>query len=166
MIGHASKIKMMKEHGRHLRLDDEAASAPHFAFNTIHAIKRKMKLCERELVRTWIPELVDLPQINVGRVFEDETLDVFLVDEIDIAVLLLSSHRFSADKRPFKTHVGIHLPVLNMPECQVNPRLGDIRFFGNLMFEVALGVTCHDQQASVRQSFLKNDHAAFSLETK
>ena len=24
MIGHAPKIKMMKEHGRHLRLDDEA----------------------------------------------------------------------------------------------------------------------------------------------
>jgi len=23
MIGHAPKIKMMKEHGRHLRLDDE-----------------------------------------------------------------------------------------------------------------------------------------------
>ncbi len=26
MIGHAPKIKMMKEHGRHLRLDDEAES--------------------------------------------------------------------------------------------------------------------------------------------
>jgi len=24
VIGHAPKIKMMKEHGRHLRLDDEA----------------------------------------------------------------------------------------------------------------------------------------------
>src|SRR5664279_1427362 len=37
------------------------------------------------------PDLVYSPQINVGGVFEDETPHVFLVDEIDIAVLLFSS---------------------------------------------------------------------------
>src|SRR5664280_3492993 len=38
-----------------------------------------------------IRDLVNSPQINVGGVFEDETPHVFLVDEIDIAVLLFSS---------------------------------------------------------------------------
>src|ERR1035438_5251616 len=37
------------------------------------------------------PDLVYSPQINVGGVFDDETPHVFLVDEIDIAVLLWAS---------------------------------------------------------------------------
>jgi len=55
--------------------------------------------------------------------------------------------------------------VLNMPECQVNPRLGDIRFFGNLMLEVLLGVPRHDQQASVRQPLCKMIAPFFPLST-
>jgi len=37
--------------------------------------------------------LVHFAQVNIGGVFEDEPPHVLLVDEIDIAVLLLSSRR-------------------------------------------------------------------------
>src|ERR1022692_4557457 len=37
------------------------------------------------------PDLIHFSQVNVGGVFEDETPHAFLMDEIDIALLLFSS---------------------------------------------------------------------------
>ncbi len=41
------------------------------------------------------------------------------------------------------------LPVLDSPECQVDPRLVDIRFFWHFMPEVFLGLSRHNKQAAV-----------------
>ena len=52
-----------------------------------------------------------------------------------------------------------HPLVFDVAKCQVNPRLGDIRFLWHLMLEVFLGLSRHDEQASVWQPFRKGDRA-------
>src|ERR1035438_6532657 len=68
-------------------------------------IIRRLRLCNWAVTWLWCsscahealgdqiekPDLVYSPQINVGGVFDDETPQVFLVDEISIPVLLFSS---------------------------------------------------------------------------
>ena len=51
------------------------------------------------------------------------------------------------------------LPMLDSSKCQVNARLADIGFFGNLVLEIFLCVPCHDEQAPMRQSFCEGNAA-------
>ena len=58
------------------------------------------------------------------------------------------------------------LPVLDSPECQVDPRLVNIRFLWNLMPEVFLRFSRHDQQAAVGQPFRKGNPSVLPFETR
>jgi hypothetical protein len=65
-------------------------------------IIRRLRLCNWAITWLWCsscaheaggqdiekPQLIHFAQINFGGVFEDETAYVFLVDEVDVAVLL------------------------------------------------------------------------------
>jgi hypothetical protein len=58
------------------------------------------------------------------------------------------------------------LPVLDAPECQVNSRLRDIRFFWHLVSEVFLRLSRHDEQAPVAQPFREGNNPILPFETK
>ncbi len=58
------------------------------------------------------------------------------------------------------------LPMLDESKCQVNARLADIGFFGNLVLEIFLCVPRHDEQAPVRQSFCEGNTAILTLKAK
>ena len=74
--------------------------------------------------------------------------------------------KLAADESWRLSELTLTLFVLDVPECEVNPGQGDIRFFCHLMPEIFLGVSCHDEQASVKQRFCKGNRAILRFETK
>jgi hypothetical protein len=56
--------------------------------------------------------------------------------------------------------------VLDVPECQINPWLGNVWLFWDLMLKVLLGFSRHDQQAPVGQPFRKGNSSILPFETK
>ena len=58
------------------------------------------------------------------------------------------------------------LPTLDSSKCQVNARLADIGFFGNLVLEIFLCVPRHDEQAPMRQFFCEGNPAILPFKAK